>query len=33
MIEQPSVIKRPVLVVDGEVKAVGFVADEYATLF
>jgi arsenate reductase len=33
MIDKPSVIKRPVLVVDGAIKAVGFVADEYATLF
>jgi arsenate reductase (glutaredoxin) len=33
MVEKPSVIKRPVLVVDGAVKAVGFTADEYASLF
>ncbi len=33
MIDKPSVIKRPVVVVDGKVKAVGFVAHEYATLF
>ena len=33
MIDKPSVIKRPVLIVDGQVKAVGFVADDYATLF
>jgi Spx/MgsR family transcriptional regulator len=33
MTEKPSVIKRPVLVVDGAVKAVGFSADQYASLF
>ncbi len=33
MLDKPSVIKRPVLVVDGRVKAVGFVADQYAALF
>ena len=33
MIEKPSVIKRPVVVVDGRVKALGFSADQYATLF
>ncbi|WP_206952023.1 ArsC family reductase [Trinickia acidisoli] len=33
MIEKPSVVKRPVVVVDGRVKSVGFSADEYATLF
>ncbi|RKP54640.1 arsenate reductase [Pararobbsia silviterrae] len=33
MIEHPSVIKRPVLVVDGAVKAVGFSPDVYASLF
>jgi Spx/MgsR family transcriptional regulator len=33
MIAHPSVIKRPVLVVDGELKAVGFAADHYASLF
>jgi arsenate reductase len=33
MIENPSVIKRPVVEVDGRVVAVGFVADEYAARF
>ncbi|KAF1053132.1 MAG: Protein YffB [Burkholderia gladioli] len=33
MLEKPSVIKRPVLVVDGRVKSVGFVSDQYAALF
>ncbi|ACR28418.1 ArsC family reductase [Burkholderia glumae] len=33
MLDKPSVIKRPVVVVDGRVKAVGFVADQYAALF
>ncbi len=33
MIDKPSVIKRPVVVVDGRVKALGFSADEYAGLF
>ncbi|WP_042298667.1 ArsC family reductase [Paraburkholderia kururiensis] len=33
MIEKPSVIKRPVVVVDGRVKTLGFSADEYAALF
>ncbi|AOJ68500.1 MULTISPECIES: ArsC family reductase [Burkholderia] len=33
MIDKPSVIKRPVVVVDGRVKALGFSADEYAELF
>ncbi len=33
MIDKPSVVKRPVLVVDGRVKSVGFSADEYAALF
>jgi arsenate reductase len=33
MIEKPSVIKRPVVVVDGRVKTLGFSADHYATLF
>jgi arsenate reductase len=33
MIHKPSVIKRPVLVVNGRVKSLGFSADEYATLF
>jgi arsenate reductase len=33
MIHKPSVIKRPVLVVNGRVKTLGFVADDYATLF
>jgi Spx/MgsR family transcriptional regulator len=33
MIEKPSVIKRPVVVVDGRVKTLGFSADNYASLF
>ncbi|WP_158903204.1 ArsC family reductase [Burkholderia sp. L27(2015)] len=33
MIENPSVIKRPVVEVDGHVVAVGFIADEYAARF
>ncbi|MEM5439306.1 ArsC family reductase [Paraburkholderia diazotrophica] len=33
MIEKPSVIKRPVVVVDGRVKTLGFSADQYASLF
>jgi Spx/MgsR family transcriptional regulator len=33
MIEKPSVIKRPVVVVDGRVKTLGFSAEQYASLF
>jgi arsenate reductase len=33
MSHKPSVIKRPVLVVDGRVKSLGFAADQYAALF
>ncbi|WP_071334683.1 arsenate reductase [Burkholderia contaminans] len=33
MIHKPSVIKRPVLVINGRVKSLGFVADQYAALF
>ncbi|KAF1027752.1 MAG: Protein YffB [Burkholderia plantarii] len=33
MLDKPSVIKRPVVVVDGHVKSVGFAADQYAALF
>ncbi|MBU9192249.1 arsenate reductase [Burkholderia gladioli] len=33
MLDKPSVIKRPVVEVDGRVKAVGFVSDQYAALF
>lgn len=33
MVEKPSVVKRPVVVVQGRVKSVGFSADEYASLF
>jgi Spx/MgsR family transcriptional regulator len=33
MIEKPSVVKRPVVVVDGRVKTLGFSADQYAALF
>lgn len=33
MVEKPSVVKRPVVVVDGRLKSVGFSPDEYAALF
>lgn len=33
MQENPSIIKRPVLVADGKVLAVGFSAEQYQTLF
>jgi arsenate reductase len=33
MIEKPSVVKRPVVVVNGRVKALGFSAENFATLF
>lgn len=33
MVEKPSVVKRPVLVVDGRVKSLGFSAEQYETLF
>ena len=33
MIGKPSVIKRPVVVVDGRVKTLGFSAEQYASLF
>ena len=33
MVEKPSIVKRPVVVVDGRVKSVGFSAEEYAALF
>jgi Spx/MgsR family transcriptional regulator len=33
MIDKPSVIKRPVVVVDGRVKTLGFSSPQYATLF
>ena len=33
MMENPSVIKRPVVTVDGKVRAVGFTSDEYAARF
>ncbi|AIO67196.1 arsenate reductase [Burkholderia sp. ABCPW 14] len=33
MIHKPSVIKRPVLVVNGRVKSLGFAADQYTALF
>ena len=33
MIHKPSVIKRPVLVVNGQVKSLGFSVDEYTALF
>jgi Spx/MgsR family transcriptional regulator len=33
MIHKPSIIKRPVIVVNGRVKTLGFSADNYASLF
>lgn len=33
MVDKPSVVKRPVVVVNGRVKSVGFSADDYAKLF
>ncbi|MDE1184047.1 ArsC family reductase [Paraburkholderia sp.] len=33
MIHKPSVIKRPVVVVNGKVKTLGFNAEQYETLF
>lgn len=33
MVEKPSVVKRPVVVVDGRVKSVGFSADEFTALY
>jgi Spx/MgsR family transcriptional regulator len=33
MIHKPSVIKRPVVVVNGRVKVLGFAADQYTELF
>ena len=33
MIHKPSIIKRPVVVVNGRVKTLGFSADHYAELF
>jgi arsenate reductase (glutaredoxin) len=33
MIHKPSIIKRPVLVVNGRVKSLGFAADTYEALF
>jgi len=33
MIDKPSVIKRPVVVVNGRVKTLGFSADQYRQLF
>lgn len=33
MVEKPSVVKRPVVVVDGRVKSLGFSADQYEALF
>ena len=33
MIHKPSIIKRPVIVVNGRVKTLGFSADHYASLF
>ncbi|CAN7322352.1 Spx/MgsR family RNA polymerase-binding regulatory protein [Trinickia sp. LjRoot230] len=33
MVEKPSVVKRPVVVVDGSVKTLGFSPEQYETLF
>ena len=33
MLEKPSIIKRPVVTVDGQVRAVGFTSDGYAARF
>lgn len=33
MIHKPSIIKRPVVVVNGRVKTLGFSAEQYETLF
>ncbi|MDR5819955.1 ArsC family reductase [Caballeronia sp. LZ043] len=33
MIHKPSIIKRPVIVVNGRVKTLGFSAEQYDTLF
>jgi len=33
MIAQPSIIKRPVVTLDGRVRAVGFTSDDYAARF
>jgi Spx/MgsR family transcriptional regulator len=33
MTEKPSIVKRPVVVVDGRVKSLGFSATEYEALF
>ncbi|WP_250451271.1 ArsC family reductase [Caballeronia sp. ATUFL_M2_KS44] len=33
MIHKPSIIKRPVVVVNGRVKSLGFSAEQYETLF
>jgi len=33
MVEKPSLVKRPVVVVNGRVKSLGFSADQYAALF
>ncbi|BAN22930.1 ArsC family reductase [Caballeronia insecticola] len=33
MIHKPSIIKRPVVVVNGRVKTLGFAAEQYETLF
>jgi arsenate reductase (glutaredoxin) len=33
MIHKPSIIKRPVVVVNGRVKSLGFSAEQYDTLF
>ncbi len=33
MIHKPSIIKRPVIVVNGRVKMLGFSAEQYETLF
>lgn len=33
MVDKPSVVKRPVVVVDGRVKSLGFAAEHYEALF
>ncbi|MEA3117284.1 MAG: hypothetical protein QOI13_554 [Paraburkholderia sp.] len=33
MVEKPSVVKRPVVVVDGRVKSLGFSVEQYEALF
>jgi arsenate reductase len=33
MVDKPSVVKRPVVVIDGHVKSLGFSAEQYEALF